>query len=63
MHDDSISEFDRESSKQPLKLESENLLGEIDRLERQREIQSARLKNAIDLVRRYSPAMDFPNRM
>lgn len=44
-----------------LKRESDNLLSEIQRLEKQRQIQSDRLKNAIDLVCRswYSPAVDL----
>ena len=63
MNDDSISDFERESSKKLLTQESENLLGEIERLEKQRQIQSDRLKNAMALVRlsRCSPVMGFPN--
>lgn len=57
MDDVSISELDRETSKQLLTVESQNLLGEIERLEKQRQIQSARLQNAIALVRRYSSVL------
>ncbi|KAH0834812.1 hypothetical protein J3R83DRAFT_10421 [Lanmaoa asiatica] len=54
---------DRETSHDLLKQETRNLLSEIDRLEKQRQIQSDRLKNAMALVRllRYSPAIGFPN--
>lgn len=57
MYDDSITDSERETSKKLLTQESENLLAEIERLERQRQIQSDRLKNAMALVRRCSLAM------
>lgn len=51
MYDDSITKLERESSQKLLTQESENLLGEIERLDRQRKIQSDRLQNAMALVR------------
>ena len=63
MHDDSITKLERESSQKLLTQESENLLGEIERLDRQRKIQSDRLQNAMALVRWCSVAMDIPNRV
>ena len=51
MCDDSITKLERESSQKLLTQESENLLGEIERLDRQRKIQSDRLQNAMALVR------------
>ena len=56
MLDESISDLEREDSQNMLKLESENLLGEIQRLEKQRLVQSDRLENAMALVRRHCPA-------
>jgi len=50
MDDDSISDSEREISKKLLVQESDNLLGEIERLEKQRQIQSDRLKNAMALA-------------
>ena len=51
MDHESISDLDRKTSKELLEQESNHLLSEIDRLEKQRQIQSDRLKNAMDLVR------------
>jgi len=50
MDQDSISDLEREVSHALLVKESMNLLSEIERLEKQRQIQSDRLKNAMDLV-------------
>ena len=47
---------DRDDSMKLLKLESENLLSEIDRLEKQRLIQSDRLSNVMALVRLVIPS-------
>jgi hypothetical protein len=40
----------REASHELMKKESENLLSEIERLEKRREMLSSRLKNAMDLA-------------
>ncbi|KAI9572275.1 cora-like Mg2+ transporter protein-domain-containing protein [Boletus coccyginus] len=50
MDHDSISDLEREASHELLVKESTNLLSEIERLEKQRQIQSSRLTNAMDLV-------------
>ncbi|KAI9568122.1 hypothetical protein HD554DRAFT_822481 [Boletus coccyginus] len=50
MDQDSISDLERENSHALLEKESKNLLSEIERLEKQRQIQSDRLKNAMDLA-------------
>ena len=63
MYDDTVTDFERESSKKLLTLESDNLLREIERLDKQREIQSDRLQNAMELVCRHSPGVDFTNGM
>ena len=63
MYDDTVTDFERESSKKLLTLESDNLLREIERLDKQREIQSDRLQNAMELVRRHSPGVNFANGM
>ena len=65
MDHESISDFERKASKDLLEQESNHLLSEIERLEKQRQIQSDRLKNAMELVRLsgYSRAMGFPNGM
>lgn len=51
MDGESITGGDRKDSKQLLDQESNTLLREIDRLEKQRQIQSDRLRNAMQLVR------------
>ena len=65
MDHESISDRELKDSRELLEKEANDLLSEIERLEKQRQIQSDRLKNSIHLVRlpRYSRAMCFPNEM
>ena len=64
MDHDLISEDERKRSKQLLNQEACTLLSEIQRLEKQRLIQSDRLKNAMQLVRlEILLAIRLPDRM
>lgn len=46
----SVTERERKTAANILQLEANNLLGEIERMEKQREIQTDRVKNAMSLV-------------
>jgi Mg2+ and Co2+ transporter CorA len=50
MDSDAFSDDQRKESEYLMKRESENLLSEIDRLEKRRAMQSNRLKNVMDLA-------------
>ncbi|KAG1729742.1 hypothetical protein EDD22DRAFT_788784, partial [Suillus occidentalis] len=50
MDSDDFSDHQRKESKDLMKRESENLLSEIDRLEKRRAMLSNRLKNVMDLA-------------
>jgi len=50
MESDAFTEEERKASKEVMEQESRNLLSEIDRLEKRREMLSNRLKNVMDLA-------------
>ena len=51
MQDPSVTDKEREDSRNILKKETDYLISEIERLESQRSMQQMRLKNVTDLVR------------
>ena len=50
MESEAFTETERRASKEVMEHESKNLLSEIDRLEKRREMLSNRLRNVMDLA-------------